>query len=221
MIRDATTPVAPLLALLAAALAATAGCASANGNAESIELGATDARQVAEILGPSAERTEDGGYRATYDEGWGGRLGFAYVALGSGDTVAWFVEFVGTDDALAAGRRKAIKVVYEGPIGEAILDGLRLPEESSESQFRAMMVEFTDRVVRVAMPDGWAAADSRPREQLIGLYQMVLADVRGRGSLRRQRYEAVVEAGSTRLHLASIGGGNYRLEVTGSVILGF
>jgi len=188
-----------------------------------VGLGTMSHDAVARALGPSAVQTSDG-YSLDEHSAWPTVVGFVHVAVPETGSATWKLDLQGAIAHVVVFQNWDLRIRYDGPLPESVLQGLRITEKEEDNEFVATLAGFVEAHVRAAMTDKWqdaeALKDDRYRSRFLALYESSLADLRGRGRLRRQRFSADVDAGFTRLTLRYLGAGTYRVELQGTASLG-
>jgi len=206
--------------LLALSLLA-AGCMSETFSG--IELGMMSRAAVGRALGPAAVETADG-YSLDEHNPWPTVVGFVHVAVPQAGSAGWKLDFQGAVVHVIALQTWNLRIRYDGPLPEDVLNGLRVPDAEEANEFRGRLADLVDARVRTSMTDAWRNAEglkSDPyRSRFLGLYDASLSDVRGRGTLHRERFSADVDAGLTSLTVRYLGAGTYRVELHTSAVLG-
>ena len=187
-----------------------------------IEVGATDRAGVREILGPAAVSASEG-YSLDEHQAWPTVIGLTHAAVGEGDSVGWKLSLQGNVVHLIVFQMLTVDLVYDGPLSEGLLEKLRAPETDDASEFRASLVEFVRSRVGAAMTSRWTDAASlgedRYRSRFVGLLESTLLELRGRGTLTRDRFDARLSTGANSLSVRYLGQGMYRVGLRGGVAL--
>lgn len=188
-----------------------------------VGLGTMGHAAVGSTLGADAVRIADG-YSLDVHNPWPTVIQLVHVAVPEAGAAEWKLLLQGSVTHLIVVQLLGVEVVYEGPLPEELLHGLRAPEEETESEFRAALVAFVQSRVLAGMTDKWndpeTLRNDPHRSRFIGLYEACLVDLRGRGTLRRERFDAAIDAGGTSLKLRYLGSGTYRIEARTSASLG-
>jgi len=188
-----------------------------------VELGMMSRAAVARALGPGAIETLDG-YSLDEHNAWPTVVGFVHVAAPQTGSATWKLDFQGAVAHVIALQTWSLRIRYDGPLTEDVLNGLRVPDAEQENEFRGALADFVQARVKASMTDAWRDAEALKadpyRSRFLGLYDASLSDVRGRGTLRRERFSADVDAGPTTLTVRYLGAGAYRVELRGGAALG-
>ena len=117
-----------------------------------------------------------------------------------------------------------LSAVYEGPISESLVDGLKAPEADAQSEFVAQLIDFARQKVQLGLTERWKDPEQLEndvyRSRFAGVLNFGWSDLRGRGRLERTRSSADIHGASSNLSLESLGQGNYRIEMRSTVALG-
>lgn len=212
--------VSGLLLVLVALGAALGGCMP--NTFSRIELGLTDHQAVADAMGPDATRTPAGYTQETHNP-WPTVIRLVNVAVPKGGLAEWKLQLTGRVAHLIAFQTLSVDVRYDGPLPETIVTGLRLPSQDKRSKFVATVVDFIESRVTASLTPKWTdpkrLADDRYRSRMLGLLQSCLGELRGGGRLSRRRFSASLSADGCSLSLRYLGGGVYRVTLTGSATL--
>ncbi len=211
----------PIFLVALAALAGLLGGCAVDPFAR-IDLGATSAPAVRSAFGAEARDT-DGGCTVAVGQQWPTVVGFVHAHVPEQGRVDWKVSFRGSVIHMVTFQTLNLKVVYEGPLSEALVNGLRAPDPEKANEFAADLVGFLDQRVRVGMTEPWsdpkALEEDRTCSRFLGLYEFSLSGLRGRGKLSRERFAAQIDAPGARLVLDYLGDEVYQLAMRGTVSL--
>jgi len=213
---------AAILMTLAATVLVIGGCGVPD-TFSRVELGKSDQAAVTSALGTGAERLA-GGSRQEVHQPWPTVIRVTHVAVPDGGLAQWKLQFTGSVTHWMLFQSLAVDVVYEGPISQPLEEGLRVAKDEQKSEFADLLVRFAREKTMASLSTKWtdpaAVGQDRYRSRLLGLLESSLMDLRGRGTLSRERFGASVAAPGASLRLRSLGGGVYRLELAGSATLG-
>jgi hypothetical protein len=209
-----------LLFALVALGAALGGCVP--NTFSRVELGLTDTQAVADALGPDAVRTPAGYTQETHNP-WPTVIRLVNVAVPEGGQAEWKLQLTGRVAHLIVLQTLSVKVLYDGSLPESIVAGLQVPSDDKRSEFVATVIDFVENRVTASLTPKWTdpkllAAD-RYRSRMLGLLQSCLGELRGRAKLSRDRFSATLSATGSSLSLRYLGGGVYRVTLTGSAAL--
>ena len=180
-------------------------------------------RAVGQTLGPDA-RITPGGYTLEKVNGWPTVLNVLHVDVPEEGRALWKLSFVGHVTHLITFQQLAVDVVYEGPLGEELLAGLRAEPSDKDNELQARFIDFVKSRVEVSLPAPWqdaaALKNDRYRARFLAVYDGGLADLRGKGQLRHERFVADITLPDKYLRLSYQGEGHYRVELHATMDLG-
>jgi hypothetical protein len=213
---------AAILMTLATAAFVTGGCGVPD-TFSRVELGKSDQAAVTAALGADSERLA-GGSRQEVHQPWPTVIRVTHVAVPDGGLAQWKLQFTGSVTHWMLFQSLAVDVAYEGPISQLLEEGLRVAKDEQKSEFADLLIRFAREKTVASLSAKWTdtatVGQDRYRSRLLGLLESSLMDLRGRGTLSRERFGASISAPGASLRLRSLGGGNYRLELTGGATLG-
>jgi len=213
---------ARLLVLLGLAWLALAACGCVAEPYERVALGTMGVHAVREVLGPESVQTADG-CALDVRRWWPTVVGCVHVAVPETGPAESKLLVTGRVLHWITFQTLYVDAVYEGPLAQELLDGLRIENRETDNEFRARLVDFVKSHVEAGLTAKWkdpvVLKDDRYRPRFIGVLESCISGLRGRGSMRRERFRVDIESPGRWLRLRYAGEGVYRIEMHGATSL--
>lgn len=188
-----------------------------------VQVGHSDQAAATASLGAEARKTPGGATQEVHNP-WPTVIRLTHVAIPEGGLAQWKLQLTGSVVHWILYQSLSVEVIYEGPISQVLEDGLRVAKSEQDSEYAEALVRFVREKTVGSLSGKWTDAatvsQDRYRSRMLGLFESALQDLRGRGTLKRHRYGAEIQASGSSLVLRSLGSGSYRIEMRGSATLG-